>query len=382
MDEAEAPDGSAQRAFALAAIALTGLAFSLTPIAGRLDALALDAAWSVLRAFDPRPAPDDIVIVGIDEATVRAVPQPIGVWNEPLGEVLVRIASARPRAIALDLVLPDRSFDALRPGLDRALLVGLAAARNNGPFVAALSIDARTRSARPVYPLFLAVLSDEHLGIDLLARDLDGVTRRFSLLIPTEDGGFPTLAGRLCSALSKRCDDGLIDFSLGPAFRSVPFERVLQTRDARLLERLFRDRIVMIGETGRFSDRIAVPVNLAGWESDRHASPGIVVHAQSLRTALAGTAARTASRPAVMVLVALAALLAFRRDWRLGAAIAGLGAVALAGASLMALRDGVFVPVSAALCTAALAWASSAVLARRSARAARGPPREPTQGAA
>ncbi len=381
MEASDAPDGGAQRAFAVAAIALAGLAFSLTPLSERLDAAALDAGWSALRRFAPRPAPDDIVIVGIDEATLRAVPQPVGVWNEPLGEVLVRIAAARPRAIGLDVELPDRSLDALRPGLDRALLVGLAAARDNGPFVAVLSIDARTRSPRPVYPLYLGILTDEHLGIDLLARDVDGVTRRFSVLIPTEDGGFPTLAGRLCLALAKRCDDGLIDFSLGPPLRRVPFERVLQARDGGTLERMFRGRIVLIGETGRYSDRIGVPVNLAGWESDRHASPGIVVHAQSLRTALAGTAAQTASRPAVMVLVALAALLAFRRDWRIGAAAAVLGSAGLAGASLACLRDGLFVPVSAACCTAVLACAAGALLARRDAPAGRSPPREPARGA-
>jgi CHASE2 domain-containing sensor protein len=380
MDEADARDGGAQRAFAVAAFALAGLAFSLTPVAERLDALVLDSEWSVLRKVAPRPAPDDIVIVGIDEATIRAVPQPIGVWNEPLGEVLVRIASAKPRAMALDVALPDRSFDTLHPGLDRALLVGLAAARDNGPFVASLSIDARTRSARPVYPPYLAVLADEHLGIDLLARDVDGVTRRFSLLIPTEDGGFPTLAGRLCRALSKDCDDGLIDFALGPAFRSVPFERILHTRDTRWLEEQFRGRIVMIGETGRYADRISIPVNLAGWEAEQGTSPGIVVHAQSLRTALTGTAARTASRPAVMVLVAMAAMLAFRRNWRAGAALTAAGILALAGASLASLRGGMFLPISAACGTAALAWATSAALAWRSERARRKPTQLPSGG--
>src|SRR5690349_8659070 len=186
-------------AFAVLALAVAGFAFSFTPLAARLDAAILDREWAVLRAVAPRPAPDDIVIVGVDEASVCAVPEPVGAWNEPLGEVLVRIASAQPRAIALTVPLPDRSLDGLRPGLDRALLVGLAAARRNGPFVVALSIDARTRAARPIYGPYLAVLGDQALGIDLWPRDADGVTRRFSLLVPTQDGGFPTFAGRLCA---------------------------------------------------------------------------------------------------------------------------------------------------------------------------------------
>ena len=133
---------------------------------------------------------------------MSAIPEPPGLWHAPLGLALARIAAAKPRAIGLDYPLPERSFDAIRPGLDRALIVGLAAAAQNGPFVAVLTIDARTRSAKRIHTPFLALLGDSRLGIGLVARDADGVTRRFSLLIPTEDGGFPTFAGRLCRALS------------------------------------------------------------------------------------------------------------------------------------------------------------------------------------
>ena len=131
--------------------------------------------------------------------------------------------------------LPDRSFDALRPGLDRALLAGAVAARDDGAFVAVISIDPRTRSARPIYPPYLAVLKDERLGLSLLAREADGVTRRFSLLVPTEDGGFPTLAGRLCRALAKGCSDGLIHYALGAPIRYVALHEVIGNRDPAVL---------------------------------------------------------------------------------------------------------------------------------------------------
>src|SRR5690348_18488482 len=116
-DDAGAP---AHGAFGLLATALAGFAFSFTPWCGRLDMALLDREWAVLRSIAPHPAPEDIVIVGIDEASVKAVPQPLGAWNQPLGEVLVRIASARPQAIALRIPLPERSMDVLGPGLDRA----------------------------------------------------------------------------------------------------------------------------------------------------------------------------------------------------------------------------------------------------------------------
>ena len=345
-------------AFAVLALAIAGFAFSFTPLAARVDASILDREWAILRAVAPRPAPDDIVIVGVDEASVRAVPEPVGAWNEPLGEVLVRIASAQPRAIALAVPLPDRSLDGLRPGLDRALLVGLAAARRNGPFVAALTIDARTRTARPIFPPYLAVAGEQGLGIDLWPRDEDGVTRRFSLAIPTQDGAYPTLDGRLCALLSGRCNDGLIDFALGAPFRYVPFGEVLAMRDADRARALFRDRIVLIGDAQRYADRIAVPFNMAAWEPAGGDTPGIVAHAQALRTALLGAAPAEAARPVSVLLVVAAALLLGIRRPRLLAMAAVLGAAALAAVAVLALRGGTFVPTAAAFATLAAAVAA------------------------
>jgi CHASE2 domain-containing sensor protein len=294
------------------------------------------------------------------------VPQPLGVWNEPLGEVLVRIAAARPRAIALDVVLPDRSLDALRPGLDRALLVGLAAARRNGPVVAALSIDPRTRSAHPIYAPYLAVLGEDGLGIDLMPRDVDGVTRRFSLAIPTEDGGFPTFAGRVCTRLSHGCSDGLLDFALGPPLQYVPFVEVLQMRDADRARTLFGGRIVLVGAAQRYAERIAMPFQLAAWERGRGDGPGIVAQAQALRTALAGTAPRETGRPLPALLVMLAALAVLVRRRALAAAAGFGGLVALGALAVFALRAATYVPVGAAMVTLFAAVAVTLAWRRRS----------------
>lgn len=366
MDHPEEGDSAALAVLLAGAVALAGLAFSLTPLAERLDAGLLDGEWTLLRAVAPRAAPDEIVIVGIDEASVAAVPQPLGAWNEPLGEVLVRIASARPRAIALDLALPDRSLDALRPGLDRALLVGLAAARRNGPLVAALSIDARTRGARPIYPPYLAVLGEEGLGIDLLPRDVDGVTRRFSLAIPTQDGHYPTFAGRVCARVAQRCSDGLLDFTLGAPLRYVPFHEVLALRDAARVRELFADRIVLVGPAQRYADRIAVPFGLAAWEPGGRDVPGIAAQAQALRTALAGTAPQDSSRALPALLVVFAALVVLVRRALVALAAAGLGLPLLAVLGAVALHGGTFVPEAAAMLTLLAAAGVAAFRARRS----------------
>lgn len=344
------------RVFAVAALALAGLALAFTAWTERLENALLDLEWSVLGRFDRAAAPADIVIVGVDERTAAAIAAPPPLWHESLGMALVRIASARPRAIGIELKLPERSFEALRPGLDRALMVGLAAARHNGPLVASLSIDARTRAARPIHAPFLAVLGEERLGLDLLARDLDGVVRRFTLGVPTEDGAFPTLAGRLCRALSRGCTDGLINYALGEPFAYFPLQRVLETRDTAVLAKMFAHRVVLIGDVQRFGHRIAVPVNFAGWEHGARESPAVVVHALALRTALLERAPREASRPVAAILVTLAAFLFLIRDSRHALLVGILAAAGLLVLAVLALRAGVFVPVASAMLALLFAW--------------------------
>src|SRR5258708_36420710 len=203
MGEPDDSSAAALRAFAVAAIALGGFLFSLSPAAGYFDHALLDWEWRLLRRFDPQPAPEDIFIVGIDPATVNSIPEPPALWHASMGHALARIAETKPRAIGLDFPLPERSYDAIHAGLDGALFAGLAAAVQNGPFVAVLTIHARTRSARRIHPPYLARLGESRLGIALPARDGDGVTRQFSLLVPTEDGGDPTPPGRVGRAPSK-----------------------------------------------------------------------------------------------------------------------------------------------------------------------------------
>jgi len=360
--------GSASRALAVAAVALAGLVFALTPLSWRLDNALLDIQWQVLTRLDGRPAPDDIAIVGIDEASVRAIPEPPALWHAPLGLALARIAAAKPRAILLDHPLPERSYDGIKPGLDRALFDGLATAVEAVPLVAPLNIDPRTRGARLIHKPYLALLGESRLGLSLSARDPDGVARRFSLLIPTEDGGFPTLEGRLCRVLKAECTEGLIHFALGKPYTYVPLKNVLAMADGELPRRLFRDRIVIIGDAQAFSGRLDAPVNLAGWETDAGSTPGVVVRAQTVRTAFAGAAPRDASTPLRGLLVSLAALVVLVRDWRMAGLTALLVAGLAATASVTSLRAGVHLPMGPVIFTLLVAVAARAAGALRRSR--------------
>src|SRR5262249_46143421 len=121
MNEPDDGGRAVLRTVAVAAVAIAASLFSLTPLATFPDGLALDASWRTLRHLGERPSADDVITVGIDPASVNAIPEPPGLWHEPLARALVLIATAHPRAIALDFPLPDRSYDAIHAGLDRAL---------------------------------------------------------------------------------------------------------------------------------------------------------------------------------------------------------------------------------------------------------------------
>lgn len=352
------------RAIALAALALGGLLFSFTPLAERIDQHILDAQWRLLRKIESRPSPEPVIIVGVDEASLEALPQPPPLWHAALGKALARVAAAKPRAIGFDLPLPDRSFDTVRAGLDQALFEGLAEAVRAAPFVAVLAVDPGTRGVRRIHTPYLALLGERRLGLDLLATDSDGVARRFTLLVPTEDGGFPTLVGRLCRELGRSCSEGLIDYGLGEPILSVPLRNVLSMQDQALFERLFRDKVVLFGQTQRFAERVGAPWNLAAWEAGGDDTPAIVVHAQTLRTALA-RAPSEASRPLVLVMVTLAALLFLGSRWRLLAVTGLLAAIGAFVVSILVLRAGHFLPLGAVLFTLALAWLARAVLEGR-----------------
>jgi adenylate cyclase len=356
---------SIPRAMAVAAIALAGLGFAITPLSERLDNALLDLQWEILRRVDGRGAPDDIAIVGVDEASVRAIAEPPALWHVPLGVALARIAAARPRAIVFDFPLPERSYDAIKPGLDRALFDGLATAVETVPLVASLHIDPRTRGARLIHKPYLALLGESRLGLSLIARDPDGVARRYSLTVPTEDGGFPTLEGRLCRALKASCAEGLIHFALGKPYSYVPLKNVLAMTDEELPRRLFRDRIVILGEAQAFTGRIEVPVNFAGWETEASSTPSVVLRAQTLRTALSGAAPREPSTPLRGLLVSLAALAILVRDWRMTALTGLLGALLASVAAVVALRAGTQLPLGAVAVTLFLAVLARAALAWR-----------------
>ena len=85
------------------------------------ERIAYDLQMRLLREAYPRPLEDDVILIGVTEETEARFHEPVALWHRHFAEVLHALAKARPRAVGVDFVLPERSFDAIVPGLDLAM---------------------------------------------------------------------------------------------------------------------------------------------------------------------------------------------------------------------------------------------------------------------
>ena len=336
-----------RRALTWAAVALLALGFQALPWVQKGDLALLDAHFRLGRRVAPRAAPTpEVVVVGIDSASIQAIPEPLALYHRPLGQFLEAMAQARPRAVGVDFAMPERSMRAVLPGADEELLRGLLVLRGRAPVVLGrlLGPDGRPR---PVYPPLATLAGEAGLGYIMIPGDADGVMRRAQPFLGA-DGEGATFTARLAQACGVPAPERLIDYSLGQPYDYVPLHQVLAWQTAGLGPRLrdrFQDRVVLLGTVLPFEDRLNVPVHLAAWEASAlNTTPGVLVHAQTLRTYLAGSGLRAA--PLWGVLALSLAGLALARGRRSGLWLLGAG-VLLEGAALFLLRRGVFLPVLA-----------------------------------
>jgi adenylate cyclase len=338
------------------------------------DGAAFDFTAKLVREFALRPAPDEIVIVGIDEASEQALAEPFAMWHAHLGNALAVIARAAPAAVALDIALPDRSFDTIQPGLDEALVRGIVAARQAAPLVVGLSLDAQGRP-RHVHPLLVAAAGEQSFGLAYTPVDRDGVARRYSPMLGESDAGLPNLAERTVLALGgKAASAGWVDFAFGAPFQYVPLTEVLRWQnDADAARRVLAGKIVLLGSVLPDVDRVRQPLSLAAWEPQAAAPPGVLMQAQTVRALRGGAILKSLPTAGVLALAALAALLTFIAGAGRAWLAAALTITALAGATYMAYRAGWFLrpaaPMAAALLAATVASLRQAIEQQR-ARAA------------
>jgi adenylate cyclase len=322
-----------------------------------LDHKLLDAGQRVLQAFAPHEAGIEVVVIGIDDATLRAFPEPLALWHLRLSTLFSALSEAAPRAVGLDVELPDRSLAFIQPELDRTLLRALSQLARAQPLVIARGLD-RDGRLKPVFVPYLTVLGADGSALAALEVDPDAIVRRLTPRLGNSEGSIETFSSLLARRLGRTPTAGLIDYSVGPRFSYLPLVEVhawAVAGDKPRLRAALLDKVVLIGSVLPFEDRHRAPVQLADWE-DADTVPGVLLHAQALRTLLGPGPIRPVALPWVMLLAALASLLWFGgRRPAVGLALLALVALALAASALLLLHRQWWLPIGGALLGAGLA---------------------------
>ncbi len=286
--------------------------------AGRL---AFDVQMRALREIHPRPVAGDVVLVGIDDATEEAFVEPKALWHRHFASAYHALARAKPLAVGVDIVLPERSFDAILPGSDLAMMRGLLDLKRSTSLVLVQTVNTRGELVA-VQPNLGGIIAPENLGVDQQLRDPDSVCRIFSeRQLSRTDRPVPTFVGQLLRAMGRPVQEGFIDYSIGEPIEYVPLHELVAMDEASVRER-FAGRVVLIGSLIRSVDRWRLPVKLLARDpgaaledgkfrgADRLTfdQPGVLVHLQVLRNHLAGGLLHSAPEVVRWLLVALAML--------------------------------------------------------------------------
>ena len=263
------------------------------------ERVAFDWQMQLLRRIHPRAVDDDIVLVGIDEDTYSAFPEPIALWHSHFADLLHALARAKPRAVGVDVALPQRSYNSILPGSDLALMRGLVDAKRSTVLVYVQTIADNRVELVPIQANFVNIMTPETLGVDQQEFDPDLVSRRFAESIRREDGSIvPSLAGQILRRIGMPVQSGYIDYSVGDPLAYIPMHLVTRWDDAQL-KSVFGGRVVLVGSLIGATDRWRLPAKLLAVDPGRVADaagasvklleqPGVLIHAQVLRSHLAG----------------------------------------------------------------------------------------------
>ena len=303
------------------------------------ERLAYDWQMRFLRYRHPRPLDNDVVLIGIDEETQQAFPEPIALWHRRVAGVYLALARAAPRAVAVDVVLPEKSFDSIQPGLDLALMRGIVGLRGATTLAFVQTINGRGEVV-PFQPNLQHVVTPDMTGLDQQTIDDDLMSRRFQEQVFKDGTTAVTLAGRVLRRLGMPVHEGFIDYSVGAPLDYVPMH-VIAGMDDATLRKEFAGRVVLIGSLVGTTDRWLLPVRLLAHDPYRRTDdasdgrePGVLIHAQVLRSHLAGAMLGTLPMPLAWLLTALAACAVFvstRPPYILAAAVWIPGLLALVG---------------------------------------------------
>ncbi len=260
------------------------------------------------------------------------------------------LIQVNPAVVGLDIVLPDRSYESVLAGTDRDLLRGLILARQSYPLVLGLTIDS-AGNPRPVHPTFLAAAGSDATGFVLVPHDSDNVVRRFDPYLDVDRTAM-TFVGQIASKLGLHPAGGFIDYSVGASLDYISMKELLDAfreNNMGIFRNRLEGKVVLVGPVLPLEDRSLQPVSLARWENGKMDAPGILVHAQAVRSLGSGLI-REVPIGLSVTLALLATLVWFSSTTPVRAILpAALWSAGVLGVSLWLVAHGTFLPLGLVL---------------------------------
>ncbi len=248
-------DGKVRIALGFAVCVLVAVALNFSQLSDSVSRKILDRQFAFLRDHYPHSIANDVVIVGIDEATFKVLKEPYALWHPHFGKFLQAMSRAKPSVLGVDVALPERSYDFLIRQYDQNLTQGLLALKAQTPIVLGQTLD-ENGNFRLVFPPFVEASGTDGLAPVVVCAETDGVARRADPNQCTVNTQGATLTEAMAAHLGrKQAARGLVDFRVGDELNYVPFHKVLEWADQ------WRRRTVatyVFGQTGVARNDLAV----------------------------------------------------------------------------------------------------------------------------
>ena len=306
-----------QRVAICAAIALGSMAITLllaaVPFFQLLNLKAQDAHF-VLRGTVPTK---DIVLIGIDDKALNTFPELYSFWHPYYADAIRGAAGAGAKVLVLDVAfaIPVAKYE---PNNDSLLAQAFAEASQKMPVVTAFVASAADqKDAAFAVPLNMMSSAFGTAAYANLTVDPDNFVRRQELIEAPKQGEPATqltrsmalraaekflgkdaafrngnlyLGDRAIPTGDKR--DLTINYA-GPAdsfprISLLDFIRAARSGNQAQLERWVKGKIVLLGPDNNTDDRHATPFYTAFALTDKWMTPGVEIHANTLRTLLLG----------------------------------------------------------------------------------------------
>jgi EAL domain-containing protein (putative c-di-GMP-specific phosphodiesterase class I)/CHASE2 domain-containing sensor protein len=298
--------------------------------------------------INERPASGDIVLVGIDEKSLREV----GRWPWPRGryaDLIDAIEAAKPAQQVHDIMFPDRS----EPSQDRKLASAIARADN-----ITLAYLPRAGAQNGVYedvqplPEFR-----EHASVGTIALRYNYANEGWLIPLGAERGNsvIPSLSTVLAQRYSGRSSEFRVNYAFDPA--SIPVVSAADVLAGRNRDALKGKSVVVGLAAERLGDQFTVP----GWGK----ASGVYIHVIGAETLKDGMPIDIGWLPSFLFAAALV-WLTIKRSGRVQGAALGAGIAALLAIPVLFERAQIFADITPGLFV--IAWVGAALLLRNAKR--------------